>query len=306
MRIVKYDAENHGYVIVELIPTISGGRERGHDLKSGIMWMSLAMLFFIGMDGSAKYLTADFTVLQVIWARFTFHLLAMAVIFLPRLRSFAQTKSHRFQVFRALTVLVTTSCVTTSIAYIPLTEAEALASTSPLFVAVLSAPFLKETVGRKRLIGIAAGFVGVLVILRPGASIMHPAAILALAAGFFFAVNQLVMRYLAFDSPLTTVFYTAVIGTVLTSIAVPFVWVAPSLQSWGVMAMMGCLSLAGQYAIVRAFAAAPAASVSPFCYTALLWAAIIGLFVFGDVPDLWTIAGVLVLVASGVSVIRSR
>ncbi len=289
-----------------LYPSVTR-RTRGNDVGKGVLWMLVAMFLFIGMDASAKYLTADYPVPQIIWARFFFHLVVMAAIVWRRLPVIAVTLSPRFQLLRGFAVLTTNAAITTSLLYIPLAEVEALGAASPLFVALLSVPFLKEPVGLRRMIGVAIGFVGVVIIIRPGMGIVHPASFLALVAAFLYAINQVTMRYLGgFDAPMTTVFFTAVIGTVVTSLIVPFVWIVPEPEGWAIMVLMGCLSLSGQYAVVRAFAAAPAAAVSPFNYSALVWAALFGWILFADIPDLATIIGSVVIVAGGIAVIRSK
>jgi drug/metabolite transporter (DMT)-like permease len=283
-------------------------RVRGQNAGKGILLMLIAMFLLIGMDALAKYLTLDYPVIQVLWARFFFHFVAMILIMGRRIPVIAVTLNPRFQVLRGVTVLLTNATMIAALSYIPLAETAALAAASPLFVALLSAPFLGERVGWRRMAGIVVGFAGVLLVVRPGAGVLHPAAFLAIVSALLYAVNQVIMRYLGgFDSALTTVFFTAVVGTLGTSILVPFDWVAPTLEGWAVMAAMGVLTLSGQYALVQAFAAAPAALVSPFNYSSLIWATLFGWLLFGQLPeDILTIAGSLVIVASGIAVLRSR
>ncbi len=282
-------------------------RVRGQDGGKGILLMLLAMFLLVGMDALAKLLTADYPIIEVLWSRFFFHFLAMLLVMGRRIPIVATTLHPGLQALRAFTVLFTNAAMVTAMFYIPLAETAALAAASPFFVALLSAPLLREPVGWRRLAGIVVGFAGVLVVVRPGAGVLHPAAFLVLAAALLYAVNQIVMRYLGgFDSPLTTVFYTALVGTLCTSALVPFVWVWPTLGGWCVMAAMGVLSLTGQYILVQAFAAAPAALVSPFNFSTLLWATLFGWVLFGDLPDGVTIAGSALIVASGIAVLRSR
>lgn len=283
------------------------GRTRGQNAGKGILLMLLAMFLLFGMDALAKVLTATYPIPQVLWSRFFFHLAAMVVVMWHRLPVVATSFNRTFQIWRGITVVLTNAGIVTAMSFIPLAETAALSSASPLFVALLSARFLHEPVSRLRMISIAVGFVGVLIVIRPGAGVLHPAAFVALGAALLYAANQIIMRYLGgFDAPLTTVFFTALIGTAATSVIAPFVWVAPDLQGWAIMFAMGILSLTGQYVIVQAFSAAPAAIVSPFNYSGLIWAVAFGWLLFDDLPDLFTITGALVIVASGIAVVRSR
>ena len=129
---------------------------------------------------------------------------------------------------------------------------------------------------------------------------MQTAAFLALGAAFISSIHQIMIRILSReDSALTTLIYTPLVGALASSVALLFFWVAPDLEGWLLMALMGTLGVASQFGIIKAFEAAPAATVSPFMYSILIWAGIYGIAVFGDIPDAWTLLGAAIIVASG-------
>jgi drug/metabolite transporter (DMT)-like permease len=280
----------------------------GQNAGQGILWMLVAMLLFVGMDTIGKVLAQTYPVFEIVWARFLFQLLFMAPVILSGLPNVVVSQSYRLQGLRAIMVVLTNMSMITALRFIPMTEVSAVASASPLIVTALSVVLLGEKVGLRRWLGVVIGFVGVLIVIRPGMGLVHPATAIPLAAALFYAINQVTTRRLgAIDNPMTTVFYTALIGFLATSMTIPFVWTMPEPAGWGLMASMGMCSFLGQYASVRAFQAAPAATVTPFNYTILLWATLSGYIVFDDFPDGWTLLGALVIVGSGLYIFnRSR
>ena len=176
---------------------------------------------------------------------------------------------------------------------------------TPIFVALLSAPLLGERVDAHRWLAVAAGFAGVLVIMRPGSEIAHFAALFPLASALSFAGFQLMTRIVSrTDSTLATVFHTGA-GTFLwASLIVPFVWQPMSGAQWLGFLALGTLGTCAHVCLVRAFTLAPAALVSPFTYTKLLWVTVLGFLVFGDVPGTNTLAGSALIVAGGLYVVH--
>lgn len=273
----------------------------------GVLWMCLAMLILVGMDAIAKHLAQLFPVSEVVWARFTFHLLFMVPLLGRRLPLIVMTRSPRFQFLRGAAILLASGAMVTGLRYIPLAETNVLFASSPLIVTALSVPLLKERVGPRQWIGVIVGFVGVLLIMRPGFAAVHPAAILVLLGAVFYAISQIAARRLGqVDDPRTTVLYTALVCFVVMSAIVPFVWVAPRPIDWAVMAATGFLSMTGHLAAAKAFQLAPAATVSPFNYSGMVWAVLFGFVGFGDLPDEWTVIGALVIVASSLYILRRR
>ena len=270
--------------------------------------MLLSMAFYVGMDTIGKFLAQTYPVIEIVWARFLFHLLFMVPVIWSRLPATFVSQGYWYQALRAAMVVLTNLSMITALRFIPMAEASAVASASPLIVTALSVLLLKETVGLRRWCGVVIGFVGVIIVVRPGMGLVHPATALPLVAALFYAINQVTTRKLGgIDNPMTTVFYTALIGFLATSIAVPFVWTPPAPADLGLMASMGLCSFLGHYANARAFQAAPAATVTPFNYSILLWATLTGFVVFQDLPDGWTLLGALIIAGSGLYVFnRSR
>ncbi len=183
----------------------------------------------------------------------------------------------------------------------PLADAHAILAVTPLLVTALSVPFLGEQVGWRRTLAVIFGFVGVLVILRPGIGVLQPGAILAVVAAALYAVYNIVTRRIsALDSADTTFLLQIVFGAVLLSFVGPFFWVMPALEHWPLVLGQATLGAMGHLCLVRALAIAPAVVVQPFTYTLLLYAVVIGYLLFGDVPDLPTLMGAAIVVAAGV------
>jgi len=283
------------------------GRSPPQSVGWGVFWMCVAMLLLVGMDAIAKHLTLRFPVAEVIWARFAFHLLFMAPLLARRLPLVSRTRNLRLQVLRGVMILLASGSLVTGLRYIPLAEINVLFAASPLIVTALSAPLLKERVGPRQWAGVVVGFLGVLLIVRPGFAAMHPAATVVVLGAGFYAISQIAARSLgAVDDPRTTVFYTALVCVAAMSAVVPFVWVPPGPVDWAVMAATGLLSMTGHLAATKAFQMAPAATVSPFNYSGMVWATLFGFLGFGDLPDVWTVIGAVVIVASGLYVLRRR
>ena len=277
------------------------------DVRRGILWMLLTMLSFTAMDTIAKHLTADFPVPQVVWARYFFTALLVVAILRRRTVHAFGTRRLGLQIVRALLSVVTATVFFVALSYIPLADATSLVVTAPIIVAALSAPLLGERVGARQWVGVGAGFAGALIIIRPGIGVFQWAALLPMMAAFGFALHQMTARILSrTDSAATTLTYTVAIGLALASMAAPFFWVMPGPVAWLLMAVVGLLGGVGQFALIKAFEAAPAATVAPFAYTSLVWAAVLGFAVFDDLPDMWTVIGAAVVVASGLYLQRSR
>ena len=149
------------------------------------------------------------------------------------------------------------------------------------------------------------GFTGVIIIIRPGMGIVHWAVILPLITALFWANYQITTRILSrTDGVLTTLFYTAAGALFFTSLAVWSVWVMPTIKQWSILAFSGFLGTMGHYFLIKAFEIAPASMLAPFNYTSILWSILLGYILFGDFPDAWTIAGVVIVVSSGLYIIQ--
>jgi drug/metabolite transporter (DMT)-like permease len=270
------------------------------DARHGILWMLLTMFLFVAMDGIAKYLVQTYPVVQVVWARYTFHVALLIVWIGARLPRLLVTYRPGLQFARSLLLLLTTAFYFLALSFIPLAEGSAIMMISPLLVTALSMPLLGEHVGPRRWAGVAAGFVGAMLIIRPGSEMMQVASLLALAAAFCNGLYHICTRILSqSEHVLTTLVYSASIGALASTLAVPFFWVSPDAWGWFLMVAVGLLGGLSHFALIKAFAAAPAATVAPFTYTNLLWAALIGYLAFGDLPDSMTVLGATIIAGSG-------
>ena len=258
------------------------------------------MLLFVSLDTCAKYLGQLYPVPQVVWARFFFHGLWLVLYLGPRLRQIAVTRRPGLQVLRALFLLTTTILFFTGLSFLPLVDASAIMLTGPLIVTALSVPLLGEFVGPRRWASIAVGFIGALVIIRPGSGVMQVAALFPLGAACLYALYQITTRKLSqIDRPLTTLLYSVSVGVPVTTLALPFFWVTPDLKGWLLMAGLGLLGGVSHFTLIKAFQASTVGTVAPFSYSNLIWATLLGYLVFDDLPDKWTVIGAIILVGSG-------
>jgi len=190
--------------------------------------------------------------------------------------------------------------------YLQLDEAISLVFSTPFFVAALSGPILGEWVRWRRWTAIAVGFVGVLVVVRPGPGTFQPAALLSLSAAICYALYSIITRILArTDSNATTLFYSNIVGALALLPVVPFVWTTPSDPLViALMVVSGVIGSCGHYLLIAAHRLAPAAVLSPFIYTEIVLVILTGFLVFGDVPNRWTLTGAAIVVASGLYILH--
>jgi drug/metabolite transporter (DMT)-like permease len=259
---------------------------------------------FAFLDTTAKYLGRQIDVLQVVWARYTFAFLLTLVVSNPLNRpGLLRTGRPIFQVGRAALLLGSTFLNFFALKYLRLDQVLAIAFSTPFFVAALSGPVLGEWVGARRWAAIGVGFIGIVVVTRPGFGIVHPAAFLAVMAALSYAAYALSTRILArTDSNETTLFYSNFVGAALMLPVVPFFWTTPDLRQVVLMALAGALASLGHYMLIAAHRLAPASLLSPFIYSQLVWVIALGYAVFGDVPDAYTLIGASIVIASGLYV----
>lgn len=268
----------------------------------GIALMCGALLCFSGLDASAKWLNRSLDPLLVVWARYAVSVVLVSLLVNPiTTPGLARTRRPWLQAARSLLLLLSTALNFFALQYLQLTETLSILFTTPLLVALLAGPILGEWVGPRRLIAIGIGFLGVLVVVRPGFGGMHPAALLSVAGAFCYAFYSISTRMLAAsDSSATTMFYSGIAGVVVMTPILPFVWTTPpDLVTWILMLAVGGFGALGHWLLILAHARAPAAILSPFIYTQIIWMLALGYLVFGDLPDRWTIAGASIVIASG-------
>jgi drug/metabolite transporter (DMT)-like permease len=269
---------------------------------TGIALMCGAVATFSCLDATGKYLNYHMFTLQVVWARYFFAFVLSLLFSNPIRQPGLMTTSRPFmQVGRSALLLLSTMLNLYALRYLQLDEALAILFSTPFIVATLCVPLLGEHVGWRRWSAIIVGFLGVLVVTRPGFGGMHPAALLTLAGSFCYAFYVISTRVLArTDSSDTTQFYTSVVGAVAMTAVVPFVWEMPdSALTAGLMVLVGALGAGGHYLLILAHRLAPASTLAPFIYTQMVWTTTLGFLVFNDVPHRWTIVGGSIVIASG-------
>jgi len=277
---------------------VSSERQR----LSGIALMCGALVMFACLDTTAKYLNAFLPTLVIVWARYVsglgFVLFFVNPVTKPDL---LRTKRPMLQVVRALLLLASTIFNFMALRYLQLDQTTAIMFSTPFLVALASGPLLGEWIGWRRWIAISVGFVGVLLVARPGAGGIHPAALLSVGGAISYAFYLITTRLLArTDANDTTWFYTNGVGAVVMTAIVPFIWVAP--QSWfevALLIMAGALGSFGHRLLIQAHRFAPAAVLSPFIYTQVVSMSVLGFLVFGDVPNAWTITGAAIVIGAG-------
>lgn len=261
-----------------------------------------AVATFSCLDTTGKYLLHHMHPLQVVWVRYTGAFL-LALLFLnPVTRpGMLVTRRPWLQVGRSALLLLSTALNFFALQFLQLDEALSILFSTPFIVAVLCGPLLGEWVGWRRWIAIGVGFLGVLLVARPGFGGLHPAALLSLGSAVCYSLYSISTRVLArSDSSETTLFYSNLVGALAMLPIVPFVWSMPS--SWFIILLMvviGAFGSFGHYLLIRGHRLAPASVLAPFIYTQLVWTTALGFLVFGDVPHRWTIVGGLIVVGSG-------
>lgn len=273
---------------------------------SGILFLLSALFIFTVMDAIAKHLTADYPVIFIMWVRYAFQFaFVLGLSLRARARLLPATARPALQIGRAVLNVASTFLFIFALRYVALADAVALTTVGPLFLTALSVPLLGEKVGLRRWAAVVFGFGAVLVIIRPGAEVLHWAVVLPLLVAFCFALYQITTRILSkSDSSITTLFYSGTAGIVVMTAALPFMeWRWPDAAGWATMVFLGLMGSLGHLVMIRAFTIAPASSLAPFSYLQLVWATTLGLVVFNDWPDVWTFLGAAMLAASGLYVL---
>jgi drug/metabolite transporter (DMT)-like permease len=268
----------------------------------GIVCVLGAWLLFACMDAGSKELAASYPIVQILWLRFA-SLLAIAAWLARRRGGNAAFRTRHFwlQGARSLLLVVEIGLFILTITRVPLANAHAILAVTPLLVTALSVPLLGERVGLRRWSAIGVAFAGMLIILRPGLGVVQPAAPLALVCALMFALYQILTRIVGRDDPPpTTLFYTAVVGTIGLTLIGPFHWTTPDARGWALFALVAALGASGHFLLIKALQLAPASVLQPFSYVTLIWATAVGFLVFGNLPDLATVVGAAIIAASGV------
>lgn len=276
----------------------------------GILYMMGALALFALLDTVSKTLVSRHPVAVVVWGRYFAHFLITLVVFLPRYgTSLFKSARPGLQLVRGLTLVGTTGAVVAAFQHMPLAEVTALVFVTPFLVTILAVSFLGEKMPAWRWIPVIVGFSGVLLIARPSGNAFNIGVVFVLLGAVCYAVYQVLTRKLsAVDRSVTQLSYTALIGAATMCVLVPKYWVpgALDLRDWLLTASLGVLAASGHLLMIMALRAAPATTLSPFTYAQLVWATLLGWLVFGDFPDGLSLAGMGIIVASGVAVAYSE
>lgn len=269
---------------------------------TAIALMSGAIVCFSLLDTCAKWLGGTMQPMQVVLARYVISVALVSLLLNPWSHpGITRTKRPWLQGFRSLLLLGSTALNFVALQYLQLAETVSIMFAAPLLVALLAGPLLGEWAGPRRLIAIGVGFLGVLVVTRPGLGGLHPAALLSVCGCFCYAFYSLATRMLASsDSPQTTMFYSGIGGVVIMLPLLPLYWSWPAdWQSWLLMCGTGFFGAVGHWLLILAHQRAPATILAPFIYSQIIWMILLGWFVFGQIPDRFTFIGAAVVIASG-------
>ncbi|PWS35265.1 EamA family transporter [Falsiroseomonas bella] len=267
----------------------------------GIPLLLSAIALFSISDALAKHLGETLPPVEIAWLRYlAFFTLAAIPLLRPGGAALLVSRAPGLQVLRGLGVVGSAVVFIVALRFLPLAEATAINFVSPAFVTVLSVIFLGERVGWRRWSAIAVGMVGMLIIVRPGAEAFRPEALLPMLSSAAWASAVIVTRRMGtLDHPATTLFWTAATGFLVLTLVLPFGVTVPDARQVAIGLLIGVVSSAAQWLVVLAYRAAPASVLAPFSYVQLVFSGLLGLLVFGTVPDRWTLMGAAVIAASG-------
>jgi len=272
--------------------------------------MCAGVAMFPFMNAAVKLLGARYPVSEIVWARFTGHLVVMLLVFLPHYgRRLLAPRRPGVQIARSLLMLVSNMMFVVAIARVPLATASAIGFTSPLIVTALSVPLLRESVGIRRWSAVLIVFAGALLVIRPGSGLHDPAVLLLLLSSAAYALYQIATRWVSFyDEAPTGIVFSALLGSLVMSLVLPFVFVLPRNPfDLALLLSLGLLGGAGHYLVIRAFQLAPAAVIAPLGYVELIGTTTLGYLIFDNFPDLWTWVGAAIIIASGLYIaLRER
>jgi drug/metabolite transporter (DMT)-like permease len=264
--------------------------------------MVAAIGVFVLMDSIAKYLSQWYPVPGLVWARYLINL-AILLAWLTARGELGRIRTARpgIQLARGFLLAAATLIYFTSLRVLPLADAAAISFVLPLFVAVLAVPMLGERLDMSRTVAVFAGLLGAMLIVRPGSDLFTWYALLPVAMALCNALYQILTRKVAgLEHPLTSLIWGAIVGAVLLSLVAPFDWQTPqSAWHWALLCVIGLLASIGHYLLIRAYDYANATLLAPYTYTAIVWAVLLGFLMFGNLPDGWAVAGMAVIVFSG-------
>ena len=282
---------------------MSPRRTATHVPLTAVLLIVCSVAFFSATEMVVKLLTQRYSTGLLLWGRFAGQALIIALLLAPTMRfRLVATQRLHIQLSRSIALIVASALYYQALRTLPLADATAIIYTAPVLVILLSIAFLNERMTRPRLAFVVSGFLGMLLIIRPGMSILQGAAFLVLLSALLYSAFQVWTRSLQGDDPRVTLFYPALLGTIVTT---PFVLVTEQsiAMPWrdvGLLFLVGALGTTGHFMFIRAFRSAPASALTPFTYSQLVWATMFGLVAFGQFPDGFALAGIALIAGSGV------
>ncbi len=271
----------------------------------GLLLMGLGMFLFAAVDTIAKFLTSDLHPFQIVWTRQLGLLVGALFLLALHGRHLFLTAHPKLQLVRGLVAALSAAAFIFALRHVPLADAVAVSFVAPFLVTLMAALILREPVGWRRWVAVVLGFVGSMIILRPGMGVVHPAAMLVVAAAFFFACRQVISRAIAArDGTGTTILYTAITAVFVLSMPLPWVWVTPGGSEFLLLLSLALLAGLAEVCVIRALELGLAVAITPVHYTLIIWASLYGWLVFGQFPDAWTWAGAGIIMATGTYTLR--
>ena len=276
--------------------------QKYHPLKGIFLFITAIFLISI-VDTICKFFTKDLHAIQIVWGYLIGINVTLWIFFFfkgEKLSILLLTNKLSLQIIRPAFLICSISSLFLGLTYLPIAEATAIGFVAPLFITALSVPILRERVGIHRWSAVIIGFLGVIIIVRPGTEFWHIASIMPLLGAFFFALFQILTRLLSTtENTYTTLFYTGLGGLGWSSLMVPFVW-SPMLKiHFFVFFSIGIMGAIAHLCMISAFDRAEASFLAPYNYTKLLWVAVLGYIIFGDKPSLEMWLGAFVIVSAG-------
>lgn len=274
---------------------------RAAQVGRGIALIFATTICFSTLDMLSKLVNRQLPLNEIVWGRYAFHGLALLVLIGPRMKMrLIRTAHPGMQILRGLILLLSSALFTTSLYFLPLAEASALTFMSPLVLTALSVPLLGERVRKSQWLAVAAGFVGVIVIIRPGGQLFEVATILPIGCALTYALFQIITRkYAGRDSAYTTHFWTALVCSTILTFTLPVRWQTPEWWGWLALIAMGLVGGLGHFLLIRAYENAPPASLAPFSYVQIVWATLYSWLLFDHIPDAGSLAGMAIIVGAG-------
>jgi len=278
-----------------------GARDDAEGNRRGVSVMLATTTLFATMDALTKHVATLYSAPQILWIRYMiFAAYGLAVTLRRRGRWVLQSNAPLLQITRGLLLAGEILMFIVAFRHLPLADIQAISGAGPLITTALSVPILKETVGLRRWGAIGVGLVGLLIIIRPGFAEFEPLLLLPLVGIVIYALYQVLTRVAArYDDPDTTVLYTGLVGLAAMTLIGPFFWETPDARGWGLMVAIGLLGLGGHACLIKALALAPASVLQPLNYTMMVWAVLFGYLFYDDLPDIPTVIGAAIIVASG-------